>query len=33
VDLVAKEEEILDAVVFCGVEVARSRDDVRLRRE
>lgn len=32
-DLVAKEEEILDAVVFCGIEVASSRDDVRLRRE
>lgn len=27
-----KEEEILDAVVFCGVEVARSRDDIRLRK-
>lgn len=32
-DLVAKEEEILDAVVLCGVEVARSRNDVRLIRE
>lgn len=31
-DLVPKEEEILDAVIFCGVEVARSRDDIRLRR-
>lgn len=28
----AEEEEILDAVVFCGVEVASSRDDIRLRR-